>query len=340
MRSTILTIAASFAFVTTAHAADIFVRPARGLEITQAQQAEVTDLVKRAVRNMPEHHLVENENAAEFALQPSIVVRNDRQLLRVEKVKNGEILAMSEEAINSVNASNDRAMAVTETALQAEPTAADALSPARSSDDEMAMNDLRGERGALGQHASTSRPYAPARERDSVSGTTTSMDDAQSNEVRGPSPILSRHDYPGYFQLGVGPAFGAGLDTNGVMTDVLAAYDYDLNFQTALRGGLDMSFAQASDTAHFIEALVGADFYQGQNLTTFGKPYIGADLGYAFARDNQSRNADGIAVGAGAGFKFAASQLNMDVNLHYSLLTAQLQNTNPSVFGIKLAVNF
>ncbi|MES2964387.1 MAG: hypothetical protein V4760_10880 [Bdellovibrionota bacterium] len=306
MKTPIGLLVAAMAFATSANAADIFVRPARGSDLTRAQQTEVTDLVSKAVHSMPEHNLVSVEGDADFVLQPSIVSRGEQQLLRIEKQKDGQVMAMSEEPINSVNASNDRAMAVTETALQ--------------------------EDTYVGQSSESD-------DGGTQSATTTSASEA-SNEVVGASPIMGQREFPGFFQLAVGPSFGLGMDTDAVMTNVMAAYNYTFSDGVIGKGFVDGNFGSGSDSARFINVGVGGEFYPSQNLISFGKPYVAADAGYAFTRDNDDNTEDGIAVGAGVGFKFAAAALNMDVNLHYTLLTEQIDSTNPSVFGVRLAVNF
>ncbi len=297
---------AAVVFATNALAADIFVRPARGADFTRAQQIEVTDLVTKAVRNMPEHTLVELEQDADFVLQPSIVQRNEQQLLRIEKTKDGQTIAMSEEPINSVNASNDRAMAVTETALQED----DYVDESVTSDDGGTQSATTSSPGDLG------------------------------GEVVGASPAITNREFPGFFQLGVGPAVGIGMDTDAVMTNITASYNYRFDENVVAKGLVDFALGSGSDSARFINVGIGGEFYPTQTLITFGKPYVGADVGYAFARDNDDNTENGIAVGVGTGFKFAAAELNMDVNLHYSLLTTQIESTNPSVFGARLAVNF
>lgn len=305
MKTSFGLIAATLAFVSSANAADIFVRPARGADLTRAQQTEITDIVSRAVNNMPEHTLVSNEGDADFVLQPSIVTRDDQQLLRIEKLKDGQTMAMSEEPINSVNASNDRAMAVTETALQ--------------TDDYVNQDNV--DQGGT------------------QSATTTAPGDVGA-EVVGASPAVTDRQFPGFFQLAVGPSFGLGMDTDAVMTDIMASYNYRFSEQIIGKGFADFNLGTGSDSARFINVGVGAEFYPTQTLITFGKPYVGADAGYAFTRDNEDNTENGVSLGAGAGFKFAAAALNMDVNLHYSVLTEQLDNSTPSVFGVRLAVNF
>ncbi|MEK7358246.1 MAG: hypothetical protein AAB250_17500 [Bdellovibrionota bacterium] len=124
------------------------------------------------------------------------------------------------------------------------------------------------------------------------------------------------------------------------MTNITASYNYRFDENVVAKGLVDFALGSGSDSARFINVGIGGEFYPTQTLITFGKPYVGADVGYAFARDNDDNTENGIAVGVGTGFKFAAAELNMDVNLHYSLLTTQIESTNPSVFGARLAVNF
>lgn len=314
-----------------AHAADIFVRKAYGSDLSKDQADEITFTVRRAVSRMPEHHLVNSEDLADFVLQASVVNRRGNRLLRVEKLKDGDLLAASEDELPANHFSTKGAEVATETALQNDdiasyPTDEDGTisgattqSPTDSSSTSTATTDPSGA-STLG--ASDASPMA-------------------GGEVRGPSPLFSRPDRMGAFQIGVGPAFGLGMNSDQVLYDITLGYAAPVNESVSIKGFGDLNLASGGDANRFLNFGVGADIFPLQSqLVMHGQPYLSADAGYAFTRDRNSATQDGIAVGAGGGFKFMAQDLNMDVNLHYTILTAKLQNDYPSVFGIRAAFNF
>ena len=371
-----------------AFASDIFVRDARG-NMSRRQVAEVTSLVKNAVRNMPEHTLVRTASDADFVLQPSVIARGDEMVLRVEKQRDGEILSMSEEAINSVDSSKNRAMAVTETALQ-ETSYGKSDSPAGGSDDDGATSSattqssddmaLDSESSASSEDAAVatdaprastrpaksaqlaqagplevqevrrsnaSTPAAESSNATNYSGTGVDSTarspgaDASVGELTSASPRMVNPDRAGQIQLGVGPAFGINMQNDSVMYDLIAAYAIDFSDNIVGKVFGDFNLATGSSNARFINLGVGADYFPNRDFLTFGKVYLGGDLGYAFTRDNSSRTEDNVAAGIGAGFKFQAAEMNWDVNAHYTLLLAQIADQNtPSVFGIRVALGF
>lgn len=164
--------------------------------------------------------------------------------------------------------------------------------------------------------------------------------DVAGGEVRAPSPRIMDPNRPGYFELGIGPGFGMGLDTDRVMYDINASYNR--NFSDRLTGKIigDFNLGSSSDSARFIDLGVGVDAYLQEVQMSYGIPYLSADLGYGFVRNNNDRTQDAPAVGVGTGFRFAAEAINFDVNLHYEFLTAQLDSTTPSILGIRAAMNF
>jgi hypothetical protein len=131
------------------------------------------------------------------------------------------------------------------------------------------------------------------------------------------------------------------MNSDQLMYNINAAYDMDFNQMVTGKVFGDFNLPTGSDTSRFINLGLGAEVYANDYTIAKGLPYLTGDLGYAFTQRNVTEEqTDGLALGAGAGFKFQASQTNLDVNLHYSILTAQVQGNNPSVFGVRLAVNF
>ncbi len=364
-------LAASFAFTSSAFAADVFVQQARGSDLSRRQVAEVTSLVKSAVRSMPEHQLVTRPNAADFVLQPTVLARGDEMVLRIEKIKNGEVLAMSEETINSYDASRARAMAVTETALQDDGYGdemdeddgtmsatsqsaddADSYDTTESSSDRYAA-DTSESQGAIEMNGSRSRsnltddqtvgrrPAATSATADNTSYTPSAGAGSPSvGELTAPSPRLMNPDRAGQIQVGLGPSFGIGMDNDNVMYDILIGYAVDFTDNFVGKAFGDLNFGTGSEASRFLNFGVAGEFYPSRELLTFGKPYLGADVGYAFARDTESNQASNLALGAAAGFKFQAAELNWDVNAHYTILLDDVAGDTPSVFAVRLALGF
>jgi hypothetical protein len=346
-------------FTSSAFASDIFVRDARG-NLTSRQVADVTGLVKNAVRSMSEHTLVRSANKADFILQPSVVQRGDDLVLRVEKQRNGEILSMSEERISSVNASKSRAMAVTETVLAdssygaayatdddgkngtSSATSSSASDIDRVSDQDVAPNasgavdvtspaSSRSER-SVNSSASQSTGVSPTAR--------SSGPDASVGELTAASPRMLNPDRFGQVQLGVGPSFAINMKEDSLMYDLMAAYavDFSENFVGKVFG--DFNLATGSSVTRFINLGLAGEYYPTRELLTFGKPYLAADLGYAFTRDALNRNGEGLAAGVGAGFKFQAAEMNWDIAAHYTALLERVADENPSVFGVRVALGF
>lgn len=327
-------LAASLVFssvvTTQALAADVFVKQARGSDLSRQQVAEITGLVRNAVTSMPEHQLVNSQTDADFVLQPSVLARGDEMILRIEKMKGSEVLAMSEEKINSFDSSRNRAIAVTETALQDDGYT------------DYSMDD-GGTSSAASSSASDSELYS---NNESLNGAQTGYTPSAGGgspsvgELTAASPRLANPDRAGQIQLGVGPSFGIGMSNNNVMYDVLIAYAVDLSDNFVAKGFGDLNFGTGSEASRFMNFGIAGEWYPTRELLTFGKPYLGADVGYAFTRNTFNQQSDNLALGAAAGFKFQAADLNWDVNAHYTVLMDDIDGATPSVLGVRLALGF
>lgn len=295
----------------SALAADVFVRQTRGSDLSPDQKDQITEMVRNSIRKMPEHSLVQSENQADFTIEPSIVQDGEQKFLRIEKRKSGDLLAQAQEPITLDSVASDSAMAATEAAMQ-------------------------GDLIATGGYDDTAAS--------SSSGTSQSpsVDLAHGGDVRAPSPFVASSDRWGAFQAGIGPAFGAGMGSDQLLYDINLGYAVPINDTVSGKAFGDLNLATGADANRFINLGLGAEVFPLQSQAVMGtaRPYLTGDLGYAFTRDKQEVTKDAPAVGAGAGFKFAAQQLNMDVNLHYSILTAKIQNDYPSVLGLRAALNF
>jgi hypothetical protein len=346
------------------NAADIFVRDANGSELSNNQRTNVTDMVKRAVRQMPEHTLVQSENRADFVLQPSVIKKADDTYLRIEKRKDGDLISQSEERIDAMNPSNDKAIAATESAMQMDQVAENSSNPDLGPNNGPNIGTSSGDTASISEDSSSTlsdedNSHLQSGVRDmsvqrnsnqsgSISGASSSSTNdsptasgVAGGDVRAPSPVFQKPDRTGAFQIGVGPAFSLGMQSDQILYDVNIGYAMPLNEMFSGKAFGDLNLASGADANRFLNFGVGGDFFPMQSANMLGaRPYLTADLGYAFTRDKDERTADAPAVGAGAGFKFAAQQLNLDVNLHYTMLTTKIQNDYPSILGIRAALNF
>jgi hypothetical protein len=294
----------------TTLASDIYVRSTTGATRARAEKSDVTDMVKRSVSRMPNETLVEDERSADYILQPSIIERNHEAYLRIEKRKDGQLIGTSEQALRTVNAAPDRAMSVTESALRNNASATIGAQQSQIDNDGTAMTGAGSTGMVSGGESSSRMPY-----------------------YRDPNS-------PHSIELAVGPSFPIGLGTDQPMVDVMVDYGYKATSMVKAKVFGDFNFASAADTAHFINLGIAGEVAASQFATHRGTPYGVADLGFAFVRDNQSRSENAGALGVGTGFRFMAASLDLDASVHYTYLTASIQDTHPSVFAVRVAAGF
>ena len=160
-------------------------------------------------------------------------------------------------------------------------------------------------------------------------------------DLRAPSPKIFDKDRQGYFQAGVGTAYGMGLASDSLMYNVNASYNFNMNERFTAKVLADTYFASGSVSSRMLNFGVGGDFFINEmTFAKVGLPYITADAALSNTRDALDRTGTGLAVGGGAGFKFQASQLNWDIGLHYTVLTSTIAEETPSVATIRAAMSF
>ena len=330
-------------------AADVYVMKADGTnaEVSHEQLQQITDSVKQAVRTSPENYLVQAESEADFIIEPFIVNQGNGQLaLRIEKVKDGEVMAVSQDTFNwkakdqldaVVSELTNRAVSVNSYVAGTRPSY-----PANSPNLSARTHSNESTSGASSPYdnsANATPPTTSSSAGTAVADNTMGSGTAAGGAIIGSSPNIERNKF-GYYGLGLGPSFSSGLANDHAMYDVIASYNHSFNDIVTGKIIGDFNIGSDTDTARFIDLGVGADAFLTALSYGAGRPYITGDVGYAFARDNFGNTNDNIAVGAGAGFKFLASQLNYDINLHYQVLTGKIAGTNPSLLGLRAAVNF
>ena len=161
-----------------------------------------------------------------------------------------------------------------------------------------------------------------------------------SEDLRSSSPHFLNPDRPGYFQIGGGPAFGIGLDSDKIMYNINGGYSYNLGQYLAAKILADLYIGSGSNSSRIISAGVGGDYFIPNTNLSFGIPYISGDVGYGSVRSADGQTAAGVTYGGGTGVRFATDNYNWDMNIHYALVMADLADKTPSVLALRGAVNF
>lgn len=327
-----------FAFVTaffagaTAFAADIFVREAHGIGLSRQQSEEITQMVEKAIEEMPEHRLVASEDLADFILEPSITMRDDALALRIDKWRNNVFVASSIEPLPEARLNQDHVRSATENVLVAEEIESEGSVSGAPTDD-VSRDQWENSRSRKSPDRGTvSRSPESYTASDSPMGT---------GDVRAPSPLFARPDRRGAFQVGAGPAFSTGMESDQMLYNLNAAYVMPFGDLFSAKAFGDFNLSAGSDPHRFINFGIGAELFpMGATTMAGGRPYLTGDIGYALTRNKNENTQDAPAVGVGGGYRFMTQQLNMDVNLHYTMLTAKLEDKFPAVLGLRAAVNF
>jgi hypothetical protein len=163
---------------------------------------------------------------------------------------------------------------------------------------------------------------------------------ANGGDLRAPSPKALDPDRKGFFQLGAGPAYGAGLESDSSMYNIVGSYNFNLSNQWTAKAIVDTYFATGSVSSRLLAYGLGAEYYFSEKADGAIVPYIGADVALGNARNAVEKTTTGAAVGGGAGFKFQAAALNFDINAHYEQMLSKIDSTAPSIFGLRAAVAF
>lgn len=317
MRKTLGIFAAVLMASQAASAADIFVRDARGAA-DQDQLSQLTDDVKNAIRDQGQDSLVNSESKADFVLQPRVQDRDGRTVLRIDKYEDGSFVSSSQQPVRSLDQSQREVASITDEVIQ-------------SDGGSTASSDQKSSRTQRQVYTGPIVTRAPA----------SAETEAAGGETRGQMGHTSVFGGPGYFTAGIGPSFAVGLNSDNVMYDLALAYNIDFTPSITGKAFGDFNIGSGNDTSRFFNFGVGANWYPAQMQTAMGRTYLTGDLGYGFTRRNETDNTrDNLAIGAGAGFQFMAQNLGMDISLHYTILTAQIDQNNPQVFGARIAVNF
>ncbi len=346
---------AALAFGQLAGAADIYVRNAKvGQELSDSDARKTTEAIRDIVSNSSDHTLAKTQAGADFALFPVLQKSGDQYVLRIEKLQNGRIVSTTQTRLDSLE--NIRTVA--------RPIVDDAITSQASNDSSMgsrssATNDLNNTVGNEQMHHGMAPSARVDRrglltDRTPVSRKADTTRSAATQEAptieNAPSAGTSSGIAParprimgqeGHWNLAAGPELGVNLGTNNVLYGLNAGYvvPFTQRFDGKVFG--EAALGSGSDVARVFNVGIGTNIGFGTSVVTKGKPYIDADLGYAWVRDNSDTSNNGVSLGTGVGYQFAATNsTDLDVLLRYDFVSATVANSNPSVIGARLGINF
>jgi hypothetical protein len=129
-------------------------------------------------------------------------------------------------------------------------------------------------------------------------------------------------------QVGGGPAFVQGLNTPYMIEGWRAGYGVQFDPRFDIQLVANWAFSNTNTDMHYFAASFASNYYFSEDVTS---PYVTADLGYAGAHahhpctsaacEKPSDNADGLALGVGAGITtLRGSGFNVGILAHYQVL--------------------
>ena len=344
MKTTALAAAAlSLAFCARALADNIFVRDANVSASQMDRRDDLTQLVRDSVQQMPDDYLVSSESRADAILQPTLMGSDGSYSLRIDRIEDSKVVSSTERSVGDWTDISDISRQATLTALADPDSAASQDHFVETTAPDSVPSQAKGtQTAAIG---ATARAGRSATE-DSVSGATAGTADADAQpsggESHGFNPIQALRTSPGHVTVGLGPGFGMGMNSANAMYSATGGYIWDFTPRFAGKVMGEADLGSGNDNARMLDAYIGADayipeIYMGDNA----KPYVTANLGIGSARNQASDGATGLTAGFGAGVRIPTNEkTDLDILLHYELLTASVDGANPSVLGIRAAFNF
>jgi hypothetical protein len=332
-----------------AHAATYFVALTNAApEITTQTARATTDLVKNAVSNRAGDMIVEDEYRADFTLQPKLMKLGEDFILTVEKRRGTQIQFVAQSKAFSVEQLDRAAQSATDAAIEQsrmaprEAVAGNHLAQPQSP--QSPQSQMPGQSAPY--QAYSAPPPPPLAAAGTASGAINPAPAPAApiaNESRVGQPAMpdyanSRSDH---WTIGVGPFIPRRMGTTKVMYDVSAGHIWDVNPLVSVKAIGEVSLSSGGDNASFFNAGVGANYYLPGSIEA--APYVTADMGYGLARDAGGNTGEGFSVGTGVGYQFFRNtETTMDLLVRYNAILSGIQNGDgsPSVFGVRLAVNF
>lgn len=303
----------------TAWAEDYFVSETlAGNGIDEETARVATRLVKSAVSARPSDTVTGSEAGADYVLQPRLMRLGTSYILTVEKIHGAETLFAAQSKIAQLDQLDRAAFNVTTSAIE-EPT-----------------YGRRPQRGI----ASEPRPAVPFQQE---SRTPASSPRAASGEGRSVAPGVSALPLGrkvGYWSVGVGPFLSNRLETDNFMYNLLIGHTWDINPYVSLKVLGEANLSSGTGGARFLNFATGATYFLPS--VSNNSPYVTADIGYGFAEDRTDDTAEGFSLGTGVGYQFFRNtETTLDLLLRFATILDPIDGEgNPSVVGVRLAVNF
>jgi hypothetical protein len=317
--------------------------------VTDDQAMAMTSFVRNSITTSGSGDTVTSDrNKADFILQPRLMKMGNSFIITVEKKRGSDTLfAAQSKAAREEDI--DRATRRATLIAAGEPTATRSGSTSMRSSQanqqqEQPMAPYQGQQ-AQGQ---------PTRQQSGAGNEVVVIrEPAQSSQVQAaPAPAgaaaqskASADAWPvqrkvGYASIGVGPFIGRRLGTDDVMYNAMFGYNWDIHPRATIKAIAEGSLSSGRERARFYNAGVGANWYF--NGATDDSPYVTADFGYGYAEDVNKQSAEGFSFGTGIGYRFfRLTETTLDVLLRYNTVADTIAGGgNPSVVGIRLAVNF
>lgn|GEM_PF-4572728 len=143
-----------------------------------------------------------------------------------------------------------------------------------------------------------------------------------------------------YFTIASGIAISGGLRSDAVLLNLFGSFSIRCNPAITAKILADLSFGTGSDSSHFNDFAIGADYSPRLFNSLAMKPYIGGDIGYGISRNIHGIVGDGIVYAANMGFRTVANKTAFEIGLRYELLANRIQGTRPQLLGLAAAVDF
>ena len=139
--------------------------------------------------------------------------------------------------------------------------------------------------------------------------------------------------------FGVGPAFGAHLNTGDIFYAFEGAYSFDIN-RALIRIFWESAFGDG--TAIFQMLGLGVNFFSSDRDTAW---VYGGDFGFGWAKESgnllSGDSASGFALGGGIGISFfRTSSINVEIMTRARVITRKGTQGLPILYSLKLGVYF
>lgn len=320
-----------------AGAADYFVRDGiaeSGVALEEAKAA--AELVRNAVAARAGDRLFDDESRAQFILQPRLLKLGDSWVLTVEKLAGSQIVFAAQSKVPAIDQLDRAARSATMTVM-GEAEANRGIRIVQVAPAPVAPVATTSATSISATSAPvTAPPPAPIAVAPAAEPETPTMGRSVGRTV----DVLPAGRKMSYWSIGAGPFLGRWMNTDNVMYDFAFGHNWDINPRATVKLTAETDFSSGNENARFLNLSVGANYYLPPSMEN--APYVSTDMGYGYARSGKGNTAEGFSLGIGAGYQFfRTTETTMDLLLRYAIVFDEMVGGgNPSVTGLRLAVNF